>query len=314
MCGWVQELEDAESAARKSRSAGAQLRLAIAAYKLRDFNKLKFAANLGLALDPSEGEKELLKEYVEKSKEQKEMRLNRNILEQQIRRPGRRCNTARFSSSITPFTNLNVLHYAVVTGDVTLMEEVVALGASLDVPVLHTNVPDIRPVLPAPPGSTALLLACVTLATYGEMERHFQMTRNEITELSEIGDRICECAIQLVHLGADCQVTLQIPAAQRRNTPVNPQDPTTKYRTYNFGGKTARELAGISRRRELIRAIEVMQKQKAFISRSAAVVPDCPLVNATELRSQVNRIFILDLTTAGVCFGVFPRKQGVLAN
>jgi hypothetical protein len=33
--GWVQELRDAESAAKRSRSAGAQLRLAIAAYKLK---------------------------------------------------------------------------------------------------------------------------------------------------------------------------------------------------------------------------------------------------------------------------------------
>ncbi len=62
--GWVQELEHAEAAAK--RSAGAQLCLAIAAYKLRDFKKVKTAANLGLVLDPSEGEKELLEEYVEK--------------------------------------------------------------------------------------------------------------------------------------------------------------------------------------------------------------------------------------------------------
>jgi hypothetical protein len=58
--GWVHELGDVESAAKKSPSAGAQLRLAIAAYKLRDFKKLKSAANLGLGLDPSEGEKKLL--------------------------------------------------------------------------------------------------------------------------------------------------------------------------------------------------------------------------------------------------------------
>jgi hypothetical protein len=37
--GWVHELGDAESAAKRSPSTGAYLRLAIAAYKLRDFNK-----------------------------------------------------------------------------------------------------------------------------------------------------------------------------------------------------------------------------------------------------------------------------------
>jgi hypothetical protein len=85
--GSVQELGDAEFAAKRSRSAGAHLRLAIAAYKLRDFKKLKTAVNLALALDPSEGEKELLKEYVEKCKEQKEIMLDRNILQHFILRP-----------------------------------------------------------------------------------------------------------------------------------------------------------------------------------------------------------------------------------
>jgi hypothetical protein len=49
--GWVQELGDAESAAKKSRSAGAQMRISIAAYKFRDFKKVKTVAYLGLGLD-----------------------------------------------------------------------------------------------------------------------------------------------------------------------------------------------------------------------------------------------------------------------
>jgi hypothetical protein len=77
--------------------------------------------------------------------------------------------------------------------------------------------------------------------------------------MSESIDRICECAIRLVHLGADCQVKLQIPA-QRRNASVNPNGLVNVYRSLNFDGKTARELASMSRRRELIRAIELMQK------------------------------------------------------
>jgi hypothetical protein len=143
------------------------LRLAIAAYKLRDFKKVKTAANLGIALDPSEGEKKLLNEYVEKRKDQKEMRLDRNILEQQIR-----CSLRYLPLFFEyhPFTNLNILQYAVVDGDVTLMEEVVALGAVLDFPVSDKNASEMPP-LPAPPGSTALLLACAMLAMYIVMER-----------------------------------------------------------------------------------------------------------------------------------------------
>jgi hypothetical protein len=48
--GWVHELADVKSAAKTSLSAGAQLRLATAAYKLRMFQKLETADNLGLAL------------------------------------------------------------------------------------------------------------------------------------------------------------------------------------------------------------------------------------------------------------------------
>jgi hypothetical protein len=252
--GWVHELGDAESAAKRSRSAGAQLRLAIAAYKLRDFKKVKTAANLGLALDPNEGEKELLNEYVEKSKEQKEMTNDCNILLQDLRHHGAHCDHFNITAanSVSLFTNLNILHYAVMTGNVTMMEEVVALGAALDFPVWDKdkNAPDIPP-LPAPPGSTALLLACSILAIPAELIRLDSL----------VLDRICECAIQLVHLGADCQVKLQIPA-QRRNAPVNPHNLNPTFRALNFDGKTAQELASISCRRELIRAIELMQNSE----------------------------------------------------
>jgi hypothetical protein len=306
--GWVQELEDAESAAKRSRSAGAQLRLAIAAYKLRDFKKLKIAANLGLALEPSAGEKELVNEYVKKSKEQKEIKVDRNSV-QEMRQPGVDCDVFYLSSNSTSYTNLNILQYAVVTGDITLLEEVVALGAALDFPVSDDNPPDIPP-LPAPPGSTALLLACAVLAMYGEMERRDPNFRRVMpAQVFDTIDRNCECAIRLVHLGANCQVKLQIPA-QRRNAPVNPEDPVTVFRTLKLGGKTAQQLANMSRRRELIRAIELMQKN---ISRSAAVVPDCLGTSATEPQAQANRISISKLTT-GACAGAILRRRRVPAN
>jgi hypothetical protein len=259
--GWVQELEDAESAAKKSRSAQAQLRLAIAAFKLRDFEKLKIAANLGLVLDPSEGEKELLKEYVEKSKEQKEMTISNNFLKE-IQEPGEKLEVFCFYWDGVPYTNLNALHYAVAIGDVPLMEELVARGAALDFPVMAANAPGVPP-LPAPPGSTALLLACAFLAIVGDKERTNPNHRRMPTEVLDDLDRKCECAIQLVYLGASCQVKLQIPAAQRRNPPVNPKDLVAEFRRHNFGGKTAQELARISGRRDLIFAIELMQKTES---------------------------------------------------
>jgi hypothetical protein len=95
--GWVQELADAESDAKTSRSAGEQLRLAIAAYKLRLFKKMKTSADLELVIDPSDGEKKLPKEYVEKCNEQYKIRVDM-------------------------FTHLNILQFAVLVGDVTVME------------------------------------------------------------------------------------------------------------------------------------------------------------------------------------------------
>jgi hypothetical protein len=75
-----------------------QLRLAIAAHKLRDFKKLKTAANLGLALNPSENEKKMLQEYVEKSKEQKEISIDSGTL-QEMRDAGADCDIMYLSSN-----------------------------------------------------------------------------------------------------------------------------------------------------------------------------------------------------------------------
>jgi hypothetical protein len=147
------------------------------------------------------------------------------------------------------------------------MEEVVGLGAALDCPVSDRDAPG-APHLPAPPGSTALLLACAMLAM-GRTNPNYR--RRMTTEVLDDLDLTCECAIQLVHLGANCQVKLQIPAAQRRKAaaqrrkaPVHPDDRVAAFRTHNFGGKTAQELARISCRKELIHAIELMQKEESI--------------------------------------------------
>jgi hypothetical protein len=92
------------------------------------------------------------------------------------------------------------------------MEEVGTRGAALDLPVRDENAPGIPP-LPAPPGSTAMLLACAFLAMVGGKEcRYPNLRRNGTARLFDSsGAGSCECAIRLVYLGADCQVKLQIP-------------------------------------------------------------------------------------------------------
>ena len=83
------------------------------------------------------------------------------------------------------FGNLNILHYACYTGNVYLMEKAVAAGAALDVPVLTecTTGP-----FPAPPGTTALVLACSVLATAGSQQMslvrgYMTPMRNEFLEI-----------------------------------------------------------------------------------------------------------------------------------
>jgi hypothetical protein len=148
-------------------------------------------------------------EYVEKSKERKET-ISRKIL-QQKRQPGADHDVIVISSDTCPFTNLNILQYAVVSGDVALMEEVVARRAALDFFVNGENASGV-PSSPAPPGSTALLLACAFLAMHGDkMHRDPNYRRTVPAEILDYIDRTCECAIRLVYLGADCQVKLQIP-------------------------------------------------------------------------------------------------------
>jgi hypothetical protein len=98
------------------------------------------------------------------------------------------------------------------------------------------------------------------LAMNGEMERRYpDLRRVASAQALDSIDRVCECAIRLVHLGANCKAKLRIPA-QRRNAPANPKDLVTTFRALDLDGKTAKQLASISGRRELIRDIELMQK------------------------------------------------------
>jgi hypothetical protein len=135
------------------------------------------------------------------------------------------------------------------TDAVPLVEEVVALGAALDFPINNESDPSVPP-MPAPPGSTALLLACASLAMYGEMERRDppNFRRTASAEVLDYVDSTFEFAIWLVHLGANCQVNLQLPA-QRQDAPVNPKDHVTVHRIFKFaasGTDSCRNLARVA--------------------------------------------------------------------
>jgi hypothetical protein len=57
----------------------------------------------------------------------------------------------------------------------------------------------------------AIFLVCVMLALYTDLEhRNLALRGTAPAHLFETVDRHCECAIRLVYLGTDCQVTLQL--------------------------------------------------------------------------------------------------------
>lgn len=68
------------------------------------------------------------------------------------------------------YTNTNWIQYAAARGDVRLLEAVVALGAALDYPVNNAH-HSTKLHVPAPSGSTALVLAMASVAMFKKMER-----------------------------------------------------------------------------------------------------------------------------------------------
>ena len=256
--GWVLELSAAERdvEAMSTPTSAAQLRIATAAFRLRQWRKCKKAAALGLTLLEPEGgdcvkklKKELklyqtiaTEEYENIAKEKKlEPELFKYTFDT-VFKEGNSIDHLRIYH--VTYGNLNLLQYAAVTGNLVLLEEAVALGAAIDYPVLD---PCFEDKFPALPGTTALLLLCQALAMYGITgDAPGLMT----PQLSEMLNRNEACAIALVQLGADCSNVL--PKPSRLSSSSNPLDPTFMARKLQLGGKTARELAGIARKPKLI--------------------------------------------------------------
>jgi hypothetical protein len=108
---------------------------------------------------------------------------------------------------------------------------------------------------------------------YAELERRGQILEETCPPvLDTIGDFECIFGWSISTLSS------QTPHSETKRSGKR-HDPVTVF--LDLGGKTAQELAIMSHHQELIRAIEVMQKTKISISRSAAVVPDYPGTNVT---------------------------------
>ena len=271
--GWVEELREAEAQAKADTSTSAEphLRVARAARKLRLWKQCKSAAETGLSISPEgplraqliECQKQAVEELSINSKIDRQYEEIRNAI-----KDGSAQSVDIIPSSNPTFNNLNILQAAVLQGDVWVFEDAVALGAAIDYPVLAKSINDpslSETIIPAPRGATALVLCCATLALYGKVDN----TQTLPGDLKRILDDSLECAILLVKLGANCQKKLNFPGNHRRQ-PAHPSQDLgvlSVYRRLGLNGKTARQMAQLSKKENLIKVMaEFENKEKKIES------------------------------------------------
>ncbi|CAB9520702.1 MYND finger [Seminavis robusta] len=163
------------------------------------------------------------------------------------------------------FSNLPFLHYAAYGGDVRLLQEVVALGAAIDLPASPMMMEDDK--VPLRQGTTALLLVIEILASYALMPLDFwQFLRSHYNNDAERHlDNMENCAIRLVELGADCS----------RKTVLPDSSSTSDFsshggmmRSAGLNGKSIKELAVISGRTRLIQAVRQFETKQDTIAKA----------------------------------------------
>jgi MYND finger len=169
------------------------------------------------------------------------------------------------------YQNANILQVAALSGDVRLLEAVVALGAALDWPFVinsgrvgRDDISDSAVVLPS--DASTLVMACVTLAIADSTAPCF----DELTQASpkypeKTLDTIEECAMQLVRLGADPTRKLHV---------LRDEACCFLYRIPELDGKSAFQIAAMSKRRALV-ALMWEHMQMNLTERAAAVHCRC---------------------------------------
>jgi MYND finger len=150
-------------------------------------------------------------------------------------------NKVKMAGSI--YANTNLFQEAVLSGDLRLMEFMVAFGAALDDSFkMFRGVVTRRKSIIIPCEASALLMACVILAIADSTGDRWAYARRIVSRSPETLDRIAECAMQLVRLGADVSRTLDL------------SDPPYEgvFRIREMDGKSAFQIAAMSKRRALV--------------------------------------------------------------
>eukprot|EP00978_Attheya_sp_CCMP212_P025241 scaffold80865_cov55-Attheya_sp.AAC.4 len=177
--GWICEKDEAAKAVKCERNEENILRLARAYYKLRQWEKLEALASSALKDDSVSSAYASSKLYRQQlttwHKEAKDNLSIKTRWNEQHEGFGleesrlRRLNMDTFICTHETFNNFNILHYAAYLGDIRLLEKAIALGAAIDYPVGEPKEEYAREGEEAPRGATALLIACASLALYGQI-------------------------------------------------------------------------------------------------------------------------------------------------
>lgn len=122
---------------------------------------------------------------------------NKEMIRQAVFK-GTHPNQIRFGHDVNKFGNTSAFQEMTLTGDLVGMEAFVARGAALDAPFLNLPVPrSYNCPCHVPPSASALLMICVMIADLTRSEDH------SLQSQADFLDRLTECAMQLVRLGAD---------------------------------------------------------------------------------------------------------------
>ncbi|CAB9506658.1 expressed unknown protein [Seminavis robusta] len=145
-------------------------------------------------------------------------------------------------------------------GDVPLLEDLVALGAAIDAPVLENANDTASDIGSAPAGTTALCLLCAMLAVDAQTMKN--ATTGRSAKLKQALKGNLECAIILVKCGADCSRILGESDHQPKSTTSDP------FHLLHLYGKSARQLAELSRKKDLIQAMKEFENKEDKIAKA----------------------------------------------
>jgi hypothetical protein len=134
----------------------------------------------------------------------------------------------------------------------------VASGAALDCPFLRfsSNDSHFHHAVPAPKGSTALVLCCAGLLAM----RHGALSNHDNRQ-DEQTSRIVECAVLLVKQGADFHRKFILDPPSEGCGPL-----LSWHRCARFDGKTAQQMAHMAQQPELVKAMEELQSKEERIA------------------------------------------------